>query len=226
MPCFFEEERRPYFQGVRLVKILHAGLPLKKTDMQVNLPTFFSRPTRGAALVEYGMLVGLVAVVAIGAVSTLGQQVDRTFDVTTDALSGSLNAAGGAEAAPVAPAEPQLVMAMTAATSGVNTGYHSEQGFGSISYDQSGLGEIGALYSYGSEQTHLWITGGRRGEFFETWALECDGQSWDFADAEFVNDNANFGGSTWVRWTQALNDNDRPIFTDGSTYNCEVRPAS
>ena len=40
---------------------------------------------RGATAVEYGLLVGLIAVVVIGAVTTLGGNLDDIFDgVATD----------------------------------------------------------------------------------------------------------------------------------------------
>lgn len=53
--------------------------------------------SHGAALVEYGMLIGLVAVVAIGAVSGLGGQVDGTFTTVTSDLSGVLAADASAQ---------------------------------------------------------------------------------------------------------------------------------
>jgi Flp pilus assembly pilin Flp len=49
--------------------------------------------TRGAALVEYGLLVGLIAVTAIVAVSNVGRQVEKTFETTTAALATNLPAA-------------------------------------------------------------------------------------------------------------------------------------
>ena len=48
---------------------------------------------KGAALVEYGILVGLIAVVAIAAVSLLGTHVRDTFTTITDELSGAIGAA-------------------------------------------------------------------------------------------------------------------------------------
>lgn len=45
---------------------------------------------KGAALVEYGILVGLIAVVAITAVVTLGQQVTSVFDTVTSTLSNTI----------------------------------------------------------------------------------------------------------------------------------------
>jgi Flp pilus assembly pilin Flp len=37
------------------------------------------RNTKGAALVEYGILVGLIAVVAIGSISSVGEKIAQTF---------------------------------------------------------------------------------------------------------------------------------------------------
>lgn len=51
--------------------------------------------THGAALVEYGLLVGLIAVVAIGSVSQLGLKVEETFGQTAHALSGAVSTTDG-----------------------------------------------------------------------------------------------------------------------------------
>ena len=47
----------------------------------------FRRDDEGAALVEYGMLVGLIAVICVAAVTLLGQDVSGAFSVIADALS-------------------------------------------------------------------------------------------------------------------------------------------
>lgn len=49
--------------------------------------------SKGAALVEYGILVGLIAVLAIVAVLNLGETVRQTFTQVSDTLSTSLNSA-------------------------------------------------------------------------------------------------------------------------------------
>lgn len=41
----------------------------------------------GASLVEYGLLVGLIAVVAIGAVSSLGGKVNDVFQTVVNTLT-------------------------------------------------------------------------------------------------------------------------------------------
>jgi pilus assembly protein Flp/PilA len=46
----------------------------------------FRREEEGAALVEYGMLVGLIAVLCVIAVTTLGTEVSTAFSNITDAL--------------------------------------------------------------------------------------------------------------------------------------------
>jgi pilus assembly protein Flp/PilA len=47
------------------------------------------RDDRGASLVEYGLLVGLIAVVCIGALITLGGQISGFFNAITTALAGA-----------------------------------------------------------------------------------------------------------------------------------------
>lgn len=42
---------------------------------------------QGAALVEYGMLVGLIAVICVVAVTTLGTEVSSAFSVIAAKLS-------------------------------------------------------------------------------------------------------------------------------------------
>jgi pilus assembly protein Flp/PilA len=47
----------------------------------------FRRDEEGAALVEYGMLVGLIAVICIAAVTLLGQEVSAAFSTIAVALA-------------------------------------------------------------------------------------------------------------------------------------------
>lgn len=48
----------------------------------------FRRDDEGAALVEYGMLVGLIAVICVVAVTTLGTEVSAAFSKIASGLSG------------------------------------------------------------------------------------------------------------------------------------------
>ena len=47
----------------------------------------FAKNDDGAALVEYGMLVGLIACVCIAAVTLLGTQINDVFGIITKALA-------------------------------------------------------------------------------------------------------------------------------------------
>jgi pilus assembly protein Flp/PilA len=46
------------------------------------------REEEGAALVEYGLLVGLIAVICVVAVTTLGTEISTAFSNIAGALSG------------------------------------------------------------------------------------------------------------------------------------------
>jgi pilus assembly protein Flp/PilA len=46
------------------------------------------RDEKGATAVEYGLMVGLIAVVIIAAVTLLGNQLDALFTSISDALPG------------------------------------------------------------------------------------------------------------------------------------------
>jgi pilus assembly protein Flp/PilA len=48
----------------------------------------FRKNEEGAALVEYGMLVGLIAVICVVAVTTLGTEVSNAFSIIASDLKG------------------------------------------------------------------------------------------------------------------------------------------
>ena len=52
-----------------------------------SLFTRVAKNEEGAALVEYGMLVGLIAVVCIVSVTLLGHQISQAFTSITTALT-------------------------------------------------------------------------------------------------------------------------------------------
>jgi pilus assembly protein Flp/PilA len=47
----------------------------------------FRKNEEGAALVEYGMLVGLIAVICVVAVTTLGTEVSNAFSIIASDLA-------------------------------------------------------------------------------------------------------------------------------------------
>ena len=69
--------------GVTLSLALHP-----KDLLMRKLINRFRRDDEGAALVEYGMLVGLIAVICVVAVTTLGTEVSTAFSKIAAGLSG------------------------------------------------------------------------------------------------------------------------------------------
>ncbi len=45
------------------------------------------RKQKGATMVEYGIMVALIAVVAIGAVALVGEEVDEAFNCVQDSIN-------------------------------------------------------------------------------------------------------------------------------------------
>ena len=62
---------------------LHVRLHLRL----LQLIDHFRRDERGAALVEYGMLVGLIAVICVAAVTLLGTEISTAFSTVASALT-------------------------------------------------------------------------------------------------------------------------------------------
>ena len=60
----------------------------KYLDIQNRLAEFQQGDDEGAAMVEYALLVGLIAIVALGAVQLLGGSVSGIFTTIANALPG------------------------------------------------------------------------------------------------------------------------------------------
>ena len=54
------------------------------------------REDRGAAMAEYGLLLALVALVAIGVLAAFGSKISQVFSSSNTALDVGLTAAGSA----------------------------------------------------------------------------------------------------------------------------------
>ena len=62
--------------------------------LRLNTTSGILRRLRGAALVEYGILASLVALLAIGSVVFTGERVEETFCAARDAIHSSMNDGG------------------------------------------------------------------------------------------------------------------------------------
>lgn len=190
----------------------------------MKTPThLFRRATAGAALVEYGLLVGLVAVVAIGSVASMGSEVRATFAGVSAALSGAIGAeaADEVEEVSVAPVPAVGEYAVTVGYAGNYRGYMSPQfstSAGSIERT-TGPYELLSLLTYTVDNT-FWFTVADdvRDEMAGMHALDC-GDFGEFLFADVKSISFTDGGGiprTWTRW------DDAQIPADGSTLECRL----
>jgi len=55
-----------------------------------SVKNFFAKKEEGASLVEYGLLVGLIACVCILAVTTLGTDISKMFDKVDTSIKNAV----------------------------------------------------------------------------------------------------------------------------------------
>lgn len=161
--------------------------------------TFLRRGDRGAALVEYGILVGLVAVVAIGSVSGLGRKVSATFDGTSEALSQTTIAAGaGAEnGAPGDAGEQEQVadfyLALIQGSEANRHGYDSTHDPAYGSFERRGYDGAALLkFIYVKSSDNLWMAfEGDQMDFLQGKVVDCPDikRSFTFDEADYLQVN-------------------------------------
>ena len=55
----------------------------------LNLVKTLARDEEGAAMVEYAILLGLIAIVSIGIITTLGQTVSKVFNTVNTSVTNA-----------------------------------------------------------------------------------------------------------------------------------------
>ncbi len=71
-------------------------LPVRRNRV-FRLFCFFFSDDRGQGLVEYGLILGLVAMVAIGALLTLGGSINTTFGGAANGMTNDPHTTVGAD---------------------------------------------------------------------------------------------------------------------------------
>jgi len=180
---------------------------------------------KGAALVEYGILVGLIAVGAIASVVTLGNQVDKVFSFTGTTIAENLAAsATPSEGAPAFTFTDGnldgFTMSSIYSSVDTTTGY-SGVGTprGSKADNAPSAMEVRALFNYNASDptkaySDIWFDGNTMSTSGLT--LRCNHGTWNIPSPLAYNTGAD---ATVYRWA---NDIPRPIFEDATDYQCEV----
>lgn len=202
-----------------------------------------TNPEKGAALVEYGILVGLVAVLAIGAVTTLGEEIQGTFGTVESSLASSLaSAAGGGNTAPVVvvtpPSGPVILASVTITPQPRNPGsnFGIEIGWSQQSVDPTGSGttvgtvvaqtsgayQIASLYTQGlNSQMRLYLAGDVSGDDFTGVSLSCSNgaRTYDLENGDnFTADFRPLSNTTFWLW-QGLDQQ----FVPGVDVTCSIQ---
>jgi pilus assembly protein Flp/PilA len=182
-----------------------------------------SRAYRGAALLEYSLLVGLIAVVSIGSVVGLGSEVSNTFSTTTSALAANMSQA------PAASASIQYIGDFTAGRSA--GGFGEYIGLMHASYSSMPIGTTGpnhdpvflglSIYESGSglQRTALRLAGDTSEGLPLSSTLSCDGLgSISFSETSSISVEADHTRYFW--------DGHRFPLAPGNAYNCIVNDGS
>lgn len=178
-----------------------------------------------AGLVEYGMLVGLIAVVAIGAVSILGDKVAAVFNKVATELSSSVGVSS-------APAEtPDPVLAAITMVPGDRGSFAGEIGWsqssvdldvGTVTSNTNGGYGIVTLYTQSfNMEMRLYLAGDVSGDDFTGVEMTCSNgaRSYSLASANnFTADYRPADNATFWLWTGL----DAP-FVVGEEVSCTIQ---
>lgn len=178
---------------------------------------------KGAALVEYGILAGLISVVSISSVLALGSKVDEIFSSAGQTLASKVQSSSTVEASAPEPA-PEETLAFSFLTGTANSGSTHFYGignnpdtsairFGTFHDDMAYDLHVMSLYNNSvNTKTLMIILGDRRGDIPYT-SLTCNGEAYQVPASGIYNTSKDYTTFTW-------NGGVRPVFTVGVETTC------
>jgi len=190
-----------------------------------------SRRSRGAALIEYGILVGLVSLVSISSVVALGNQVQTIFGGAANAVSDPVTVSVVEDPTAEAPVGEELFKARWSMTPGTYSSGargsnfpHTDQRyeFGIISHDASSVWRVLQQNTY-QANSYLIIADNRISEI-PAYGLQCEGGEFfpfSAASASVVPvSNADDGSEkTIITWTSG-----GQTYNGAGPYDCQIVP--
>jgi Flp pilus assembly pilin Flp len=177
---------------------------------------------QGAALTEYGLLVGLIAAVAIGTVGGLGRQVDQGFTSASTEMATVLNGSAGTADGPAeeqAPARHEaMVFDMVAASNPPRTGYYGRLNEGSATVHKNELPTLKGLYYYNGSGA-AFVLNANSALDLTGYSLSCDGAGFNGEIWDIPGQGSYHAGTTSSShyWTNGGG----PRFQPGP-YSCVV----
>jgi pilus assembly protein Flp/PilA len=190
-----------------------------------------SRTSRGAALVEYGILTGLIAVLSIGAVLALGNRVNETFTTVSDTLGSNMNPEVVVDEEIVVPESEMYGTATRALMAEQNAGIVGacestcSPQFGSLT--QIGGApevEIRAIFKPTPSLVELYIAGNHATDDLAELALSCERQSDNYTFVETLDSPTDFRYYEPTDITVIQTNSNQP-FIAGETWDCAIEAA-
>ena len=181
------------------------------------------KPTRGAALIEYGILVGLVSVLAIGAVLATGNKVSDIFSDAQYMLASSISNDGISSSEVVEAAFATWTITAATITNGSTelTGYRNEELANSMGTRSawSGDAEIVGFHRNAGASTQFYVMfrGNHLSSITNDMVVTCtNGLEMQVAAGTVYTGDA-IGGITFIYWNPAPE-----MLTVGQEYQCSL----
>ena len=161
---------------------------------------------RGAALVEYGILTGLVAVVAIAAVAHLGGPVRGAFETATSELSSVLSAPAVGSPSEALQIEVMSFIMIAGSHNTEDIVGYTESAWGTLTQSDTALGEIVRFRRLPDGRVELIFRSPPSGPLADL-DLVCEGLTFDLAGLA--------AGHT-ILWPSG----DGPTIAEGAEHDC------
>lgn len=185
------------------------------------------KSAHGAALIEYGLLIGLISVVSIGSVVSLGSRVDTTFSTATTELITNMGPSAEATAPESVPYDTISMVQMQADTysqSGIEyIGWQSvSPQWGTRLSGDNTVYEIVGLFSTSASRSIVKLPGDHLMTDMTGVELVCAQGRYPLSGADRFHVSSNT--RTEFRFNDPV---ERPVFVTGEEYTCTIeRPAS
>jgi Flp pilus assembly pilin Flp len=176
----------------------------------------------GASLIEFGILAGLISIVSIAAVISVGEEIKGSYVATASALGDSRSEGSQAETSePETPEALAMVEMFTDTYTYNGTSYIGWQdvspAWGSMTDSSSDVYEISALFSMSDSSSIIKLYGDHTETDFSNIDLVCDHGRWPLSEVTRRFDT--YRSRTELKWSAP---GEYPVFVDGASYKCTV----